>query len=54
MSSEDIQIVEQTLKGLMVSENTQRREAEIKLETLMGNKVGLVFCLSNILLSIIL
>jgi hypothetical protein len=51
MSAEDIQIVEQTLLGLMVADNSLRREAEVKLETLMSNKSGLVYCLSNILLS---
>jgi hypothetical protein len=51
MSEQDIAIVEQTLKGLMIPDNNIRREAEIKLEELMSNRSGLVFCLSNILLS---
>ena len=51
MSEQDIAIVEQTLKGLMIPDNNIRREAEVKLEELMSNRSGLVFCLSNILLS---
>ena len=51
MSEQDIIIIEQILKGLMVSDNTVRREAEVKLEGLMSNKSGLVFCLSKLLLS---
>ncbi len=49
MSDEDIQFVEQTLKGLMIAENTLRREAEIKLEGLMSNRSGLVYCLSKLI-----
>lgn len=51
MSAQDIQLVEETLNGLMLSDNTLRRTAEAKLEELMQNKSGLIFCLSSILLS---
>ena len=51
MSEQDIAIVEQTIKGLMIDDNNLRREAEIKLEELMGNKSGLVYCLSSLVLS---
>jgi hypothetical protein len=51
MSEQDIAIVEQTLKGLMIPDNNLRREAEVKLEELMGNRTGLIFCLSSLLLS---
>jgi hypothetical protein len=50
MSQEDIKLVEQVLKGLMTPDNKLRREAEVKLEELMGNKGGLTFCLANILM----
>jgi hypothetical protein len=50
MSDNDIKIVEQTLKGLMIPDNNLRREAEIALEELMKNRAGLIFCLSNLLL----
>jgi hypothetical protein len=50
MSQNDIKLVEETLKGLMIPDNNIRREAEVKLEGLMTNKGGLVFCLSNIIL----
>ena len=51
MSEQDIAIVEQTLKGLMIPDNNLRRQAEVKLEELMGNRTGLIFCLSSLLLS---
>ena len=51
MSEQDIAIVEQTIKGLMIDDNNLRREAEIKLEEFMGNKSGLVYCLSSLVLS---
>lgn len=48
MSNDDITMVELTLQGLMVPDNTLRREAEVKLEELMtSNRTGLVICLSN-------
>jgi len=50
MSQEDIKLVEQVLKGLMIPDNNLRREAEAKLEELMSNKGGLCFCLANILM----
>jgi hypothetical protein len=50
MSQEDINLVEQVLKGLMIPDNNLRREAEIKLGELMGNKGALCFCLSSILM----
>ena len=50
MSEEDIRIVEQTLQGLMIPDNQVRKQAEIKLEELMTNRSGLVFCLANLLL----
>jgi hypothetical protein len=50
MSQEDIKLVEQVLKGLMIPDNNLRREAEAKLEELMSNKAGLCFCLANILM----
>jgi hypothetical protein len=50
MSSEDIKLVEETLNGLLVPDNTVRKAAEQKLEELQKNKAGLIFCLSNVLL----
>ena len=50
MSQTDMQIVEETLKGLMIPDNNLRRVAEAKLEELMTNKAGLVYCLSEVLL----
>jgi hypothetical protein len=50
MSADDVKMVEETLKGLMVPDNTLRRQAEVKLEELMVNKPGLILCLSSILL----
>ena len=50
MSSEDIQLVENTLNSLLVPDNNIRKNAEQKLTELQQNKPGLIFCLSNVLL----
>lgn len=52
MSAEDIKLVEETLNGLLVSDNAVRKSAELKLEELQGNRAGLTYCLSSVLLSI--
>ena len=49
MNSSELQLVEDTLKGLLNPNNEQRRAAEQKLEQLMSNKIGLVLCLSQLL-----
>jgi hypothetical protein len=51
MSIQDIELVENTLISLMNSDNTIRKEAELKLQELTNNKIGLIFCLSNVLIS---
>ncbi len=51
MSQEDIQLVEQVLKGVMLPDNNLRRQAEVKLEELMGNKGMLAYYLASILSS---
>jgi hypothetical protein len=50
MSADDIKLVEETLSALMVSDNTVRKAAEQKLESLQSNRPLLIFCLSSILL----
>jgi hypothetical protein len=50
MSADDIKLVEETLTGLMVSDNTIRKAAEQKLEEFQSNKPLLIFCLSSVLL----
>jgi hypothetical protein len=50
MSTNHINIVEKTLKGLMFPDNNLRRQAEIALEQLMKNKADLTLCLSELFL----
>ena len=49
MSQEDLQMIETMLKGLLLADNTQRKEAEAKLQTLLQTKEPLCICLSQIL-----
>ena len=52
MNSSELQLVEQTLKGLLTPDNAARASAEQQLGQLMSNKIGLVLCCSQLLTSV--
>lgn len=54
MSAEDIKMVEETLSGLLTPDNNTRKNAEKKLEELQQNRSGLLYCLSFVLLGILI
>ena len=49
MSQSEIELIEETLKGLLTSDNIKRKQAENKLEELQNNRPALVYCLARIL-----
>lgn len=48
-SPSDVEMIEQILKGLLLPDNTARKEAEAKLSALLANKEPLCVCLSQLL-----
>ena len=48
-SQSDIAMIEQIIKGLLLPDNTARKEAEAKLSSLLPNKEPLCICLSQLL-----
>ena len=48
-SQSDIAMIEQIIKGLLLPDNTARKEAESKLTSLLPNKEPLCICLSQLL-----
>ena len=48
-SQSDIAMIEQIIKGLLLPDNTARKEAESKLTSLLANKEPLCICLSQLL-----
>ena len=49
MSTEDIQVVADVLNAILNPDNTIRKEAEAKFNTMKNNIPGLIFCLSSII-----
>ena len=49
MSTQDLAMIEQILKGLLLPDNNARKEAEAKLTSLLANKEPLCLCLSQLL-----
>ena len=49
MSTQDLAMIEQILKDLLLPDNNARKEAEAKLTSLLANKEPLCLCLSQLL-----
>ena len=47
--SNDTSMVEQVIKGLLLPDNTLRKEAEVKLQSLLTQKEPLCICLTHLL-----
>ena len=47
--SNDTSMVEQVIKGLLLPDNTLRKEAEVKLQSLLAQKEPLCICLTHLL-----